>query len=114
MAIDGGWIAGESQPFQFTITDEDGAPVNLTGAALRYSLARETGGGPLFTKTEADMTLSGSGPHIITFALDPADTASMGGAHYSHELQIIDGSGNCHKPVWGLVTIYPSINDPTP
>lgn len=114
MAIDGWWIAGESQPFEFTITDETGASVNLTGAALRWSLAREDGGGPLLTKTEADMTLSGAGPHVIAFALDPADTASLGGAYYRHELQIIDGSGNVYKPVWGEVLIRQWVNDPTP
>ncbi len=112
MAIDGWWIAGESQPFAFTITDEDGAAVNLTGAALCWSLAREEGGGPLFTKTEADMTIGGGGSNVITFTLTPSDTATLGGAHYRHELQIIDGSGDVHKPVWGLMTIYQRINDP--
>lgn len=114
MAIDGTWIAGESQPFQFTITDEAGAAVNLTGAALRWSLARETGGAPLLTKTQVDMTLSGSGPHIISFTLAPADTETLGGALYRHELQIIDGAGHVYKPIYGEISIRPWINDPTP
>jgi hypothetical protein len=114
MAIDGRFTAGESFPFRFTITDSTGAPLNLIGTTLRWSIGREVGGGPLVTKTQTDMTISGAGNNVVSFTLLPADTAALGGATYRHELMVIDGSGRVYYPVRGLLIIDPHINDPTP
>lgn len=45
---------GEPVKITFTITDQNGDPVTVTGAAAIYKIARQAGQPALLTKTEAD------------------------------------------------------------
>lgn len=53
--------AGEPVRIVFTVTDQDGAAVTLTGAAASYKIARGAGEAALLSKTQGNgITLSGN------------------------------------------------------
>lgn len=53
--------SGEPVKITFTISDQNGNPVTVTGAAATYKIARRLGLPALLTKTQSDgITLSGS------------------------------------------------------
>jgi len=86
--------SGDSVSIAVTVTDSTtGAAVNLTGATLTWALATAPGSTATLTKTSTagDITVGGAGSNVATVALQPADTASLGGL-YTHELQVVDGA----------------------
>ena len=95
VAADFTMYSGDSKNLQFTITDNDDTPVDLTGATSSWILAASADGSALVTKTSGagEITYSGGSTNIATVAVDPADTASLAGRYY-HELQITDTGGD--------------------
>lgn len=87
------WVRGDSNVVTMTIT-EDGAAVDLAGAAFALRLARDlgaTGDDILVSKSTDDFSVSGN---VATCTLDPADTAALSPGLYWVEVQATDASGN--------------------
>lgn len=97
--------AGDSKVLEVTVVDDDGIPVNISGTAIRFEMARFASDTPaLVTKA------IGSGVTIIDgptgrfdVALDPADTAEFSGSYY-YEAEIDDG-GTISTVIRGRATI---------
>lgn len=103
--------SGDSVSIAVTVTDSTtGAAVNLTGATLTWALATAPGATALLTKssTDGDITVSGASSNIATVALEPADTAILGGV-YTHELQGVDGAGAVYTMYQGELYIMADV-----
>jgi len=96
--------AGDTKTLLITIVDEDGAAANLTGAALRYVMAR--GANPLVVKTTSggEITIAAN---VATVPLLAADTAPLDGMYF-HEMELIQGSDKA-TVLTGTVTISPTV-----
>lgn len=84
--------AGQAIQLRFEVVDEEsGAPLPLTGAALRWSLWR-TDGTVLIAKTSAGgaITLEAGqqADTTVVVQVDAADTAALRG-HYQHDLAVL-------------------------
>lgn len=83
--------AGEALTIRIPVTDDDGAPVALTGASLAWAIVRAHGADALVTKTSGGggITLEdGDGTDdVAVVALEPEDTQGLAG-QFRHELAI--------------------------
>lgn len=109
MVIDHEMTQGDSLALDFGIVDADGDPIDLTGATIRWWMARSVYATPILQKSV------GSGIAVIslpagtfTVTLDPQDTADLVGAFY-FELEIMDGSGNVSTARTGRISIVPGL-----
>jgi len=95
--------SGDDKVMPFSVVDNSGNAVTVTGGSATYAIANSVDGPALVTKTSAAgaITLSGS---TITVTLVPADTASMAGVYY-HELEVTDSDGDVFTPACGTMTI---------
>ena len=109
MATDFSMYAGDDKTLTISITDADGAPVNVsTATSIRYGVFR--GGTLVFVKDLDDgVTVASS---TVTVVLDAADTVDLDGL-YAHELEIIM-DGNTTTALQGHVTIQHSFLTPLP
>ena len=86
--------AGNSKVLEFTVTDDDGAPEDISGATLiRWQLARSVAGPALLEKETGDGVVIVNGPQgRFDVLLEPEDTAALRGDYYN-EAKLVDGSG---------------------
>lgn len=86
-------VAGDTLLLDGTITDDSGAPLDLTAAEVRVTWALFAPTGPaLVTKTiGAGIAIPGIGAIEIT--LDGPDTAGLPPGFYHHEAVMTDGLG---------------------
>lgn len=100
---------GDTKSLVFTVTDDAGAPKNITGATVRWVLQRwVTDSTPILDKgvgTGIALTTPLSG--VLTVTLTPADTLALQGDFW-HELEITDTSTNVSTVSTGQITILPS------
>jgi hypothetical protein len=71
-------LQGETRDWPFTILDENGNAVNLSGKTLRFEAYMVSGQNtlPVFHYVSpTNVTISGSGNNIVTVAIQSADTA---------------------------------------
>ena len=80
--------AGDSKTLQVTVLDDAGAAADISGATVRWQMARYCGATPVVEKA------TGSGISIVDgptgrfdVALLPADTEALQGCHY-HEAEL--------------------------
>lgn len=87
--------AGEAKLLSFTIVDEDGNNVDVSGATLTFKLksGKETGSVAI-TKADADFASKGSG--TATVKVSATDTDLTKGL-YTGELKIQLAADNIHK-----------------
>ena len=99
--------SGDSKVLTVTVTDSDGAAVNLTGATINYVLKKQLGGG-MNTITKATggsgIVITDAAAGTCEITLDATDTASLLGSFY-HECQVTDSYGNVSTIFIGTVTI---------
>lgn len=103
--------SGDSVSIAVTVTDSTtGAAVNLTGATLTWALATAPGATATLTKTSGagEITVSGASSNVATVALQPADTAGLGGL-YTHELQVVDGASAVYTVYQGELLILTDV-----
>jgi hypothetical protein len=101
---------GDTKSLVFTVTDDAGAPKNITGALVRWVLQRwPTDTTPVLDKNVgAGITLTTPLSGILTVALAPADTLTLEG-DYVHELEVTDTSTNVSTVAVGSMTILRSM-----
>lgn len=80
---------GEGKSLVFTVVDENGAAIDITGATVTWRLAKIAAAGSLLEKTVGSgivLTTPGSG--ILTVTLDAADTSGRVAGEYIQELTV--------------------------
>ena len=87
-------IRGDTVTFTFTVTDSDGAPLDLTGADITFT-ARRTINGPAFVVKTLDdgIDLGGSGETgVCTVTIAPEDTDTLTHTErFVWDIQVDDG-----------------------
>lgn len=94
---------GDTLPRTFTLTDFDGAALNLTGASATFSVKTDVGAGSyIFQKTGtqggASSGITFPSPTLgkLTVEIVPADTQSVTPGNYVWDLQVTLASGRVH------------------
>lgn len=98
-------FAGDDKTIQFTVTDLDGAALDLTNATIEWVLRRYEGGPVALRKTLADgIVVTAPTGGIFAVTISAADTASMEPGVYYHGAAVtIDGK--ISTVAIGLVTL---------
>ncbi len=107
---------GNALTVEIIISDDANDPINLTGFTVNWSTSRLSPRG-CFSSTPVIEKCSGLGSLIITdavnglveFTLLGADTESLSPGNYSHQIVIIDGSGNSTTVTTGIMVLDPSL-----
>lgn len=100
---------GSDKTLNFTVTDESGDAVDITGATIKWILATDQGASASLTKT-GSVTSGTSGKFSVS--LTGADTDGFSGMFY-HEARVTDGSGTITHVVSGLVNIIGTVTKDT-
>ena len=99
------YFRGEDQRIAFTIRNNAGGLVNVTGWALRWQLYDRRGGSVLITKTTSDDVSVTDGPGgAVLVTVDAADTAGMQSGALWYELWRTD-SGSAQVLAYGAVRL---------
>ncbi len=77
--------AGETVTFEVTVTQDDGTPYDLTGAAIAYRADTPT---PIAKEVGAGVTLTDAAAGKFEVDLDEADTLGLGPLMARHECRI--------------------------
>ena len=92
---------------QFVVTDDAGAAKDLSGASLVWKLSdKALSATAHISKDEGDMTVSGAGNNVVSFALGTSETDLDSGRYY-HELRADDGTYDVVVAT-GIVTVRAS------
>ena len=108
---------GDTKYIHFALKKEDGSPLELVGAQLRWQASRLKAPGqfsstPILSKTEEsgieiDDDLNG----LVTVILSPEDTLFLSGIFY-HELETIDASDDVTTVFTGSFEIKKALIKP--
>lgn len=100
-------VAGDTAKLTVSVTDPTGAPLDLTGATIRWAMGRGVGIPPLLEKSSEDNSITINGTSF-DINLDPLDTQNLRGAFY-HEAEITDASGEVSTVMTGTATVRGSL-----
>jgi len=99
-------FAGNDKTLNFTLLDESDAKVDLTGATIRWGMAKHSGAKTLlFSYTSpTNITIpaqTGDNLGLFSVAVQPADTSGLKTADYYHECEIVDAASNILTGAFG-------------
>ena len=96
--------SGDSKSVTVNIVNAAGVAVDVsTASAVVYKVAASPGSEALVSKSlGSGISVAGS---TVTITFAPADTATLAGGVYYHELEITDGDGNVQTAFTGYVLI---------
>lgn len=108
-------VQGSSKTLELCVVDEDGNPVDLTGATIYFCVAQCDGADPVIEKSSAVLTeieildqVTYTGKARIY--LDPADTATLDPGDYLFDVWVELASGKRYPVISrGTLTIINSI-----
>jgi hypothetical protein len=81
-------FSGDTKVIRVTATDENGAPLDLSGVDIIWALAKKAGGVPIFTKDIGNgISIVDAAAGIFEINLAPIDTDTLKGSFY-HEAQM--------------------------
>lgn len=105
-------FAGDSYTLTFTVT-QDGEPVDLSGATLRWALSPSVYKDPEIIKTSDDDSLSlGDEDGEVIVELSPSETTGLGApTTMHHELEVSDDE-NVATAATGSIEIKPVVLEP--
>lgn len=95
-------FAGDDFDLVFTVTDESGASITLTGMTFEWRLVGLDSTTKVF-KTSAGGSISASGS-TVTVSGAAADTVNLVG-NYQHQLRGIDSLGKNQVMAYGRLTV---------
>ena len=99
-------IRGQDKTITIAVVDDDGAVVNIAGAAITWLLADELGGTTTLTKTVGSgITIVNEAGGIFSVTLAEADTETLDAGWYYHEAQVEDSSSNKTIVTTGLINL---------
>lgn len=102
---------GEDKLITFSITDADDVALDLVGSNAYWVLVSTLG------KTEVILTKTVAGGSIdievstYEVTLNAADTTSLCGGNYQHELRMIDNAGTISVLATGKAVLKPSLTN---
>lgn len=109
-------VAGDSRTLRFTITGDDGATAELSGAqSVRWGCVRRLANGsfaapPAVEKTLGNgIALNDPAGGIIEVTLSPGDTAALPGGRYHHQLELTSAAGEVATLATGTLTLVPDL-----
>lgn len=98
--------AKDDKWLRVTVRDDDGRPVDLTGAAVTWSVAASEGGSPIVTLTSpTDIDVSDPLSGVFLVKIEDTDAAGLPAGRYYHECIVIDGGGLRTTVFFGFVDI---------
>lgn len=98
--------SGTTKVLRNTITDRNGAAVDLSGASIEFNLAKRENDAALLTLSIGSgvtITDAVNGQHDVELA--PIDTAALVGSYY-WQIEVTDSAGNVGISNRGTVHIY--------
>ena len=108
-------VAGDSRTLRFTVTGDDGAAADLTGAqSVRWGCVRRQANGsvasPALEKTLGDgVAVIDPAAGTIEVTLSPSDTAALPGGRYYHQLEMTSAAGDVATLATGTLMIAPDL-----
>lgn len=93
------------------LTDDAGAFIDLTGAAIKLS-ARDKFGCPRLTGDETDGHIVINGPGTFTFAFPASELTSICAGQYSVGITVKLASGVTHQIIIGTVSVLDGVVAP--
>lgn len=101
--------AGDSKTLAVQVTDDQGDPVDINGAAIRYAVVDGRGGSTVVgPKSDggAGITVTDAAGGVFEVYLDPSDTQDLLG-EYWHEAEYEDGDGDVTTVFTGSFVVRP-------
>ena len=88
-------LTGDDVTLDITLTDADGAAVDLSGTEITWGAATSSIGDPALTKTRSGggVTVTDATGGVIEVTLGAADTGALSRGRYYHEVQVVDDNG---------------------
>jgi hypothetical protein len=105
---------GDTKVLECTLLDGDGAIVDLTGASIRWKLARSVHAPALISKATSDGGVEIVAPASLgrfNVLLAPTDTEGKPGTYY-HEAEVIGSDGAIETVLTGTATLTPTLIKP--
>lgn len=100
--------SGDDKTLQFTVKDQDGVVVDITGASITWAFAARVGATAIASKTVGSgITITDAAAGVFQVTIDAADTASLTGGVLYHEAQLVDSGGVKSTIAYGDMTILP-------
>lgn len=104
--------SGDDRTLRFTITDDTGVPVNLTGMlAARWGCARLLANGNYLLPANvtkslgSGVTLADAPGGVIEVAITGVETSLLPKGRYHHELEMTDADGAVSTLAMGVITL---------
>lgn len=95
---------GDSLTAQFSVVDDEGSPVDLTGATITWRAATVSHQTVLDKAVGRGITVTDAAGGVCEVALAPDDTASLLGT-YRHQLRVVDATGQEAVVAEGAMTV---------
>lgn len=103
------WPRGDSRDPKITILDGDGAAIDVSAAAIKFTVRLAATDALVFqkTKTAGEITVAGDDSNEATVAVLASDTAAMtvGIKNYNWDMEVTLASGHVITPVSGPLSI---------
>lgn len=102
--------AGDDAVLRFSLTDEDGDALDVTGYAFAWAM-RGAGGAVAISKaTGSGIAVSGAASGgVVEVTLSHDDTADLAPIGHPHQLEGTDGSGTVSTLAEGVITVKRSL-----
>ncbi|WP_026694072.1 hypothetical protein [Peribacillus kribbensis] len=96
-------MAGDSLILTVSVTDENGQPLSLTGASVKWVAKKRVNSleNDILKTSDNGVSITGS---ELKIKLDPTDTKDLSGTYY-HECELTDSVGNVSTIFKGYVTV---------
>jgi hypothetical protein len=98
---------GDSLLIDVTITDEQGAALDISGAVFRWRLVGASQS--VAKSTDNGITITNAQQGGVEIRLEPADTSGLSGV-FQHELEMTDSQGNVSTVLRDKITIQTGLN----
>jgi hypothetical protein len=101
--------AGDSKNIVITVTDDNGSPMNLLNATVKWALKKRVKSteNMIYKTTTDGITITDAQNGLIKISLLPINTSSLSGMYY-HECEVTDQSGNVSTVTTGYITVKES------
>lgn len=104
--------AGQDVDLNITVVDSDGVAKDLTGASLRFAMARGPGKTPVIDSAASPQTatysITDAANGLVTVSMADTITDSLSGDYY-YEVKVTDGAGAESITNRGWITVELSL-----
>lgn len=101
-------VAGDDLRLRLTITDQDDAPVNLTGMVGRAAVVSADGTTLALSPTSIAVTIVDAANGIVQMDITGAVTATWPIASHLWQLRLEDAEGRIATPIGGQLHVRPA------